>query len=433
MSRAERVIFGVLALLLAAWLTIVCTDWLPRLSARQTQDLALLQSASPEPEGRNGFASLWTLGYQVPEANRAEILAADRQIHGDRLNWQERPDPLTRAADYPASTEVWPSKFCCGKEPMTLERIEARRWRLAPFIAGHAQLLDALTALEGYDVFHNSLPNRIWSAFPALQLLRFRPMQLALLHADQPDEAIAGLCSHIGMLRRLRWSSNSLLHEQLGTAFATDALALLADLQATHAAPLPASCDAILQPLADSELDTCNAMREQFAMSVNQLDELIAHPVQSERVTPVLDALMPLLINRRHTLAGSASPYARFCRDGRNLRDPDLGLGNHDSCSLWERALNPVGCTFVNLDIDFNTYQRRRLDLDRALQLLRIAQELHSLPAPLQPDLAALKSASGLAPGTVELDRAAGVLRLHRLYTKFSQTWEIPLPGSQRH
>jgi hypothetical protein len=420
------------AALLLAWVTILATESLPLVTELQRLRMAQLLADPPAPADVDGYAALWTLSYNLPDNERNAVLAQDIARHAARGEHDGRPDPLTVAARYPRLVGFSPGRWSGGNAQTKLDRLIPQHAAIQSFVHWHDALLGKLVELERLQNFPDVMPDRFWSAFPELQLLRFRALQLAMtFHAGRTQDAMTGMCQYIGFLRRLRSTSHDLLHENIGNVYAREAVGLLADMSARAGPPGDPACESALAPLQDAELDSCAAMGQQLRWIGDLLEQVPESIEKDGRPRPLGKALIPLLINRQHVLARNAESLGVFCDPQVQRRSPQLEVPVVPDCTAAEWVLDPLGCPMIGTEVQFNSYQRKRLDLDRALRAFAIARWLAQRSAPLKATLDELPPALRLADGDVELDAAAGVIRIGLLFKKQEATFDVAIPWSR--
>ncbi|GAB4174861.1 MAG: hypothetical protein Kow0020_10440 [Wenzhouxiangellaceae bacterium] len=273
-TMIRRAGWGVLiAVLLTAALWGLARIW--PLSEAQRSAIAVMEQPSRFP-GRNGYAVLWSLRYQVPEAQLEAVLAEDAQImrrlaHSTPYLWDQSHEPALARARYPeyrySQSEL--DLFC---PPLTscLERVRSRPQAYRELIDRHAARLARIESLNDYGHLDQPWPHTLAThAFmPAMNDLRAPRTQHALLFVEgRRDEALNASCRSLDTWRRLGSHSDSLLLKLMAMAIAAEyhgrqVAEMLAELPPGE--PLPPGCEQALAPPTPAELSLCDALRGEF-------------------------------------------------------------------------------------------------------------------------------------------------------------------------
>jgi len=347
----------VLALLLGgAWWANQFLGWLPRPSAQQQAALAMMEAASPKPEGENALVNLLLFGLDVPETDYArwqqhgpEGLKKALQAAGYQsvLDAGEQPRCATAVLDCLAATLANP------------EAAREQRDRVQP-------LIDRLPRL--YRSRHASInplsaefdPNEdIPEVMPAMQVAQ---VQAAMLFVDgDAAQAVYTICGEADFWRRMAGHTNSLIVKIAGNRFVVAAGEMLVQMQARSESPLPVSdeCRQHFSPLDDDERDLCRSIRGEYAFVQSMMRE---QDRKRPWYRPPLD---------RPFLRGMAAYNdAQFCDAGRvaRFRAGDATAFQAASCSQWDRLTDPISCAFLAIGLaPLPSYLQRIDDFDAQL------------------------------------------------------------------
>mgnify|MGYP000863877567 CR=1 FL=1 len=413
MLKATRwLVLGGLVLALMLW---GASRWLWPVPEAETQALRRLQ-AVPAADTHDGFALLWTLSYDGPDAGeRQAILARDvRAFAASPAKWQ--------ASAGRAGAPVQASSGACqGKDRGRgcLAAVRADPQAVAAAHAGHDGLHARVAQVAQAHDFSSPFASGegpqgdVLPPLPALRGL-FDPVPAhALAHVrGDSAQALAGLCSGIASGRRLMLGGDTLATALVGAALVEVNARVLADVlvELPAGVAVPPGCTTALQPLHDDERSLCRAMQGEFAMG----SAVIAHSAAQQPWNA-------LLLDVERTRLRMAPHYGWACdpavaaarREGRPVGLPTLpgdGWGDKDfSC-----VANPIGCVLA--DVAAPAMQRYLQRTDRAaamLQLVNAQRWLRQQPAPMEAALERLPAALQGTPGRLSLQVGQGQPHLH--------------------
>ena len=425
----KKLALGLLGLLVL-YLVVVASDLLPRTTAEQQQALDLLQQPPQRARGSNdAFPMLWSLRHDVPEAERAALLAADQKRYAELEASGRAIDFQSGAKKYP---EAWPdSASLCprAQEADCLAHVRANLEPIRAAVTQHAGLLARAAALRDTDHARYGFKPSLASPLPSMGI---GPLQVTASALDfvegRQNVALENACRDFASWRRLRSHTDMLVLDMVGVAFANEHMALLAgmlaELPVDH--PLPESCTTALVAPDAGEFDQCDVWRGEFASITNTI---VGHSsadiaMMEGRSPRFYDRLPSLVLNERATVASFAPYYGHLCSQTPAVM-PEQG---------WvSRTFNPMGRIILETALpNVSGYQQRVHDFAAIVQGLRTLVWLRG-----QPDAAA---AFAQRPGDLKpADRditldASG----HRLLVPLLQPrdntakqWPLPLPASR--
>lgn len=432
-------IFGVLLLLVLAWLGLILSEWLPRPTEDELAAMALLK---PEPASiagdRNAFAATWLFGYDVPEAELEKVAAADAAtfLAAAKLSGQVTDFKSTADGKYPGVPSP-PSNdplLCENWGSGCLARVranpEASRARVAEF----AKRLNHSDRLSKYDHYRYGFLPRYDSPIGGGAAFQLQLTAAALDYLDgNVDAAFARVCRDTATWRRLRAHSDALIMDMLGVAQMSNATRLYAEMLGEQSVDFAPPCPETFAPLRDAEINQCASLRGEFLFSRNSFIDAVrtnafaAHP-RPRWYTETLARL----INERHVVGLTASAFAPVCgkanRERVRRRDPEP-LPFAVACDGLAWGFDPVGCAqFFESVPTYNDYYQRVLDLDARLKLLHSALWLRTQP--LDGDrgsqFAARPAELQSAHHAMTFDAERSVLRMTNLQKSKGEYWELP-------
>lgn len=423
MRKALRWLVIVLGVLLLAVAGIWALSRALGPGAAQQGAVELLEPR-PAPAGRNAFAAVWLLAYDVPESRLEAVTREDMQ------RWAQAPQAVPGPSWKPlepasiaeqrygrvVAKDRKRSDDCGSNDPDCLAKVRAnlpayRIWRQS-----EAKLLDRLQSLAQYDYLRNALPPRMEAPFPPLQYFGALPTLRALDFAEgRIDVALAGNCRDIAMMRRFAISSDFLIYTMVGTAYDRAGTRLLGEMLRELPADraLPAECAALAHPPKPEQLSLCNAMRGEFAFASAVGAQAMREEMRRSGLERVKQAL---LYDEAETRAEAAENLAGPCREDAMARlqqdQPPLpmtlapmGLGDYFRC-----ADNAIGCILARIAAPaYGDYAARLQDMGARGRLLGtllwlrehaddrhpLAQRLAALPAELKSPAREIRIVAG--------------------------------------
>lgn len=419
-------------------------------SKTEREALALIDAPAPRGE-RDGFAALYTVSRDVPEAEQAAVLAEDVRRFSAAL-----PARDGMSQPWQSTLEAWPELgenhpddplWCPLRESGCLEHVRARPEAYAGLLERNAAVLDRAVALVAWDHFHSPFPSRFDTPLPAYQSLTRLTTRDAwrFAHGDV-DAGLTGVCTGVSLGRTLIAAGDSLIGSMVGAAMVQGNAMLLAEMLAElprdHA--LPESCTAAFTLPFPLQEGVCRAMLAEGRYATGALRSQITASVaaeSSDRRIPAWSA--GLLFNPEHTAARGAPKFAWYCGD--QAREQMLGdLPLHDPApapSPWSLACvsNAVGCILMDIAAPaYVDYGQRLQDADARLRTTAALLWLRGHDGVIdQAVLAQLPGSlqSPSRPLVLDTDTGALVTALHEPQHHgqggHDGTWSLPLPASR--
>ena len=344
------VVFGAVVLAVVAYLV---SRWMP-VPRADADALALVEAPRPMA-GRNGFAALWSLKYDIPVAEAERLLADDVVRFDASRAWtdeDEVPPHRSVLEDYPLlESEADGGMLCRTSGADCLQQVRTRLDALVPVMASRSVLEARVAALDGYDYFRNPFPARPDMPLPAFQPLVHAHTAHAYAFARGDHEAgLRGVCRNASIARKMVASGDNLIGGVLGTAL-MDASAdlfveMLVELPVDR--PLPEACEDAFRPDGAMVAGLCPTMigEGKFALGTFRVLNAAGQPWHRKLKTD-------LFLDQHKTMAMSARRHAWFCGpQAEALVRADVSLDGHVPLhGGWTFSClgNPVGCMLDNI------------------------------------------------------------------------------------
>lgn len=352
-------------------------------TARQEAALALLDQRAPVT-GRNAFAALWLLGYDVPEDQQQAVTAEDT-ARFERASKPNAPDftaapfesvAASRFKDISASEQDW-EKFCKVRESGCLAKIRADRAGYSSLVDRNSRLIERAADLRLYSHYRNAFPVRLDMPFPSFKYA-FAPMTrhaVSFVEGDT-DAALAGVCADMAAWRRIGPHSDSLIARMIGIAYASDGYArlladMLAEMPADHA--LPAICASALAIPSFEESLICEAMKGESEYIRSGAMALASAPKPVDNTW--VDFFFPVLYSPEMAQARAAPAHAYACSiEMRKAAVADLPV---EFAAIETQGMgfdcvgNIAGCVLLDIGTPrFDLYIQRGQDYGARLRLM---------------------------------------------------------------
>lgn len=418
--------------------------------ATDEQETALEIMQRPwTPEGRNAFAAIWLLPYDVPEAEQAALAAADmRRMAGLPQFGEATEVNVPTGLDFVSGAEgryvtLAPSStdqalLCKPRGPDCLQRVRADLAAYEALVARNRRLFERIAALSLYDHYKDGLPPRLDVPFPQFQFGSASLTRHALTFVrGQTDLALEGVCRDLSTWHRLGAKSNSLIMRMIGIAYSTDGngkllAEMLAELPREHV--LPEGCMSAVLPVPATDSWMCETMRGEFAFSSNTASALTS---ATRRANPFERATMFLTFDADMMIADMAQGFAPVCARHELERvaadREDIESRRPDGWLRLECAGNMAGCILADIaQPAYDSYLHRAQDQGARLKLLATLLWLRDRPAdhrPLAVRIADRPQALKSPTRDIEVGEDGRSLRIRQFDTSRGEFWEIPLPA----
>nr|WP_295382727.1 hypothetical protein [Pseudoxanthomonas sp.] len=446
MKRMLRVVWGGgLALLMLAG-TLFAISRLHWPTRAQQQALADMTAPVPMPAGRNAFADVWLLRYDLADGERARIAAGDVErfnrrgapgFAADGRIIEDAPAFVSLAEGrYPQEKLEDPGRLLCNIiDDDCLGKVRAAPARVDAILAAHAGLLQRTRdALERNDYLRTPFRLSYDTPFAIAGLSDgARLMRTAAARAYARGEhvpALAETCRATVAWRRWMRHPDLLLDLMMGDAALRGWLALQGQMLASLPADvaLPAECASLREPppLAGSSL--CKVARREFEFT-RSLFELAGDGMVIQPGKP--DWLVSLGYRPEATLAMVAEARAWHC--GATVRRQvlaDQPVTPRPPSSAWrlECAANAFGCMVADMEYPgMSGYQHRLQDQRARLNLIATLLWLREQPV----DGLGLSRRVAMRPVELRQGRdiqvVDGRLRIPVFDQRDGPYWELPV------
>lgn len=441
------------ALLALAVLAVLILRALPPDPA-QVALLERLSTEPPEPEGRNAFAALWLLPYEV-SAGQAETLVAEDLARAQALpvvppEVAEGKDPATVtaassfrsvAADRFTGIPNEDIRALCQTRSDCLAQVRDDPERHRAIFARHAGLAERTLAIADHDYLRDRFPRLMEGPTVSFSLIfRTLPTTLALMSVDQGVEAaLTESCRQLGAWRRFARDPSGLLQRLLSISMVRELTFLSARLMAQLPSDrvAPRGCEAALAAIEPADWDMCPAMAEEYRLNLKMTEVLYYRTVA--RMNWLRRLLLKPLFDQDHGERFLARTFGVACGaplQAHMARDLPVSAAAADpGIPVLECAAAAVSCSLAQIAAPaYYDYFNRSLDHAARLRLLAAAAWLRArtdAAAPLAQRLAALPDAlRGPPERKLEAGEDGRSLRIALYANGPDRTWSIPLAGT---
>lgn len=446
MKRMLRVLSGLMLALVILAGGLFAASWLFWPTRAQEQALAMLTTPVPEPQGRNAFADVWLLRYDLSPEARERIADADvARFNRSPLVYDGTglAEPFVSDAKAGREEQRLPpsSDHGCGlRMPDCLERVRGDPDKAAALLAAHAGLLQRTQdALERNDYlrsrFHMRLdmPFAITAMGEGAALMRI-DAALAFARGER-ERGLEKSCRSLVAWRRWMRQPDLLIDAMLGDAAIRAWLELQGQMLAELPAdvPLPAACQSLREPPPLANDAMCRVVKREFEFSRPMFEQ------ESHDEAGSLGASgwkKPFVYRPHATQAMIAETTAWPCREHAEWqRLADQPLTPFPPSPRWrlECVANAVGCILNGLiRPDMADYLRRLQDQRARLNLMATLLWLREQPVDGRT-LARRVAARPLAlrQGR-EIQVVDGRLRIALFDQRDGAHWELPVPAELR-
>lgn len=421
----KRVLRGLLSLMLivAGFVALLASEWLPPTRPEHQAALDLLREPQPPATGRSAFAVLWFMGHDIGDRDPDELMR-------EELARFDASAPVADGAGSVASgfarRSLLTDDLCSSFPEPCLPDVRALPDAGAAIRESYQAHLRASDRLLVADHYGYPFPHEAELQIPrmgrTIGLRRFAHAQV--FAAGDRAGGIAAACTELAAWRRLRPTTDLLIHDMIAIAFMQTQAGLLAEMFAEWPADqaLPGSCDLALAPVPDTAWDQCKVWRGEARFIAASIERGRGE-AEPDAEYPLPGWLYEIMINRRNVIEFQAYEQALGCNS--------FDAGPRPVPGWMDWIFDPAGAVYQEMaaQADLSPYRRRHLVYFDVLQALRIAAWLRG-----QPDRKAgwENLPDGLAPAPARLsydDRAKGlVLELQPRTGQAERRWVIPLP-----
>ncbi|HEY0659874.1 MAG TPA: hypothetical protein VGD21_00910 [Lysobacter sp.] len=450
MKRILRGLFGLVGVTLLVLIVLFAVSRLRGPTAEQQEALVLLEEKD-KPAGRNAFAAIWLLPYDVPESEQEDIAAADvRRFAATEPMGADAADIAANAAPfetvaakrYPSLALSDPERelLCNLRDAGCLAHVRAHKTEIAEIVDKHGRLIERTRALASYDYLRSGFPSRFDAPFAVISVND----GMKLVHTrnvldfveGRTTEALHGICASAAPWRRIIRRPDILVDQMLGVAAISGAAAAFAEMLVELPAkyPLPAECASAFSIATDDELSSCAVMRGEFRYAGGVTASLIK--AEDPTGNTLGNLLLPVIYDARMTRAqmaqGFAWPCTQAAKDQIRRDQPAAWPTPEVSFYRLECLGNAFGCVQEAIAAPgYVDYQLRMQDYGARLKLVSSLLWLREHAAdrrPLAARLAARPRELHSPTRAIEIVDGGRALRIRQFEERRNTMWELPMP-----
>ncbi|SJZ74302.1 hypothetical protein SAMN02745674_00727 [Lysobacter spongiicola DSM 21749] len=416
-------------LVLLAAVLFAGSRWLGRDSA----ELRLMEQASPTP-GRNAFAALWLMPYDIPPDEIEAIAAQDvrRFAARDPADTSEfvssAEGRYPRAADSSGGSPEW----CDWRGNGCLAHVRANRDALAKALAERAPVIDRMRALSGVghhrDLFKPVVHRPLSIPIGTYSRELLTAQALTVVDGDAAG-AMADLCTTVSTWRPLAANSDSLIATMLAMSIVESSSRLLADVLAEQpdGQPIPSTCKTAYVPPVPAEYLPCTAMRGELGLVDGAAKTMDREALENPWGWLVYDRQMTRVRTANHLAHSCKREVQEAALRGEPVTVPWAGGLATPLC-----AGNLAGCLVTEIAAPaYTDYLHRTQDHAARLQAMELLLRLHENTDDRSygERLAAMPADSIPTGRKIEVVDTDGgeALRLELFWQGQGRYWEVPL------
>lgn len=398
MNRWAQRIVGVVLFAVLGVVTLYAASTLRGATTGQRAALAIMELPGAAP-GRNAFAALWLLPYDIPAAELDTV--AEEDVRRFAARTADAADAAAQRTTYASvAAERYPPRPTeaeglplCRHGSGCLAKVRAQLGAYQDWRERNLGLIGRAGALSYYGHYRGRFEPSL--AMPMPNIGRLIPALLtdrALSFVEgRPDVALANVCSDVSTWRRLAPHSDSLVVSMVGVSLGGDSTTLFAEMLAElpEGHPLPPACAIAFAAPSVAEVSLCEPLKGEFRFTRVALARLADNPFFSREMTD----------------ARSAAQMAQFCSrdmDRALLEDRPIPAQRAGDRFQLDCVRNYAGCILSAIAAPaYRDYQVRAQDHGAKLRLAGTVVWLHGnrndarpLAAQLESRPAALSSAA---------------------------------------
>ena len=348
----------------------------------QTQAVKILEK-QPVFHGKNGFVDLYTLGYDIPENKKEDVLQKDLKAYTDHkpsfdLN---NPSPLWQSAlsSYKNTLSHIPSYKGCvfsssrpsrkNKTPHScIDQIKKNPQAFSYEVATREPLLQQALSLSQYDYFASPFPIRSDIPLPTngFVSLGFIPTFASWQFAQgYHDLGMSSACQGIKIGQSLVTQPDNLISGMVGGSLLSHSSQVLADQMSRLPVTkqLPQICQDVLKTKIQPQKVVCNNLLAEgrfyiFSLRASDIKALAA---KDESISQEQASKM---YNQALSEAFTAPRFTQFCNAKTQQQVSSNTPRTHQKVLDMEETRackkNPLGCVFDSMSMpNYNSYAHR--------------------------------------------------------------------------
>lgn len=423
------------SVLVALYLLVLWTQWLPLSTPAGKKAVAIMTMPLPPiAENENAFKEAWLFPYDIPEMDKARIMAADIA----RFAKYESGNDYNSSAEgkYPKFEDT-DNLLCKPRSENCLDKAQANLEKYQKLFLEHEKLSEKAVAFTAFDKSRSLFFQNF--ATPLANPGAVGSWQLSLSsywHVQgRKAEALDLVCRAAASWRGFAVNSHGLVDQMVGLAFYANATRLLAEQlsESPKDMELPASCADAYSPIKLERFPICHSMQLEYQLlqsataSIKTGESRIMGDPSPGKWS---DKFASLWFNKRASEELFALPLASECSDDMDILQainrPDEGVWN--GLSFSEMAFNPVGGILASISsANYTDYRDRMQNLgltQAAMQAVLVKRSA------VEPATGRNEISSGNMQVRFNKETNAFEVDLYRSPTE-NQLLSLPLAGSR--
>lgn len=373
-----------ITVMIALYVMMLGTQWLPLSTPAGKKAVVIMTMPLPPiAEKENAFMEAWLFPYDIPETDKAKVMAADIE----RFSKYDKGYDSTSSAEgkYPKFSDT-ENLLCKPRTENCLDRARTNLDKYRTLLLGNEKLSEKALKFAGFNTSRSLFAQNFATPLPSYGVVGSWQLTLsAFWHVEgRKAEALDLTCRAARSWRGFAENSHGLIDQMVGLAFYANATRLLAEQLSENPADiaLPPSCEKAYLPVELKKFPTCHSMQLVFqtlqsaTASIKAGESGMTGEPESGRGR---DKLAGLWFNKRASEEKFAIPLAAQCSDDAEIfqaiTQPDEGVWN--GLSLSEMAFNPVGGILTSISSSsYSDYRERmqNLALTQATMQAALAQ-----------------------------------------------------------
>ncbi len=392
----------VLIVLVALYLLLLWTEWLPRSIPAGRKAVAIMGEALPKiPDQQNAFAEQWLFQYDIPAADIAGVMSSDVKNFS-------RPSAVkvyaTSASGKYPKFEDTKNLLCKPKGEKCLDKIRGQLEDYDKFFGDNEKLSQKAHALTRFTAVQSAFVPGFASPIPNYGIAAQWQISFSayLFAKGRQGEAFELICDAANYSRNMAENSYGLFEQLVGLSFYGHDTRLLAEMLSESAGDLvlPASCENAYRPVQLKEFPLCHSMRQE-----NRVIQFVMAEIESGNVSDSdlftdgswTDKLTILWFNRRATEEQFALRLVRHCSRDPEAYDPSATAKGKlwNGFTFGQLFFNPIGARLVSIDgsgaeyhVDYHARMNNLRLVQRAMRMLlsqRVLTASSKVAAPALP------------------------------------------------
>lgn len=440
MLRTIGKFFIALLVVLALYLLVLWAEWLPLSTPAGKKAVAIMSVPLPPiAADKNAFGEIWLFAYDIPDADKAKVMAADIK-HYSRFH-DDMKYGSTAEGKYP-KFEDSENLLCKPKQQDCIEKIRSNPEKYSQFFVKNEKLVNKANALTRFRISRSEFKPEVFTPLPNFaEPFNWQLTTAAYWHVQGKHvEAIDLACRSAISWRSMAENSHGLIDQMVGQSFYASTSGLLSELlsETPGDSVLTPSCNEAYQPVAPKKFPICHSMQLEFQTMENATDGVEAEEGSSyfiRRQNKWTDKIESLWFNKRASREEFALVYADQCSDDKEITEA-LGKPKEkfwNGLSFTETAFNPLGGILANItNGSYSDYAERMQNLSltqKAMQTVLSKRAENNSPTEMKDEMPLDKSVRfNQSTHTVEVDlyRSPGKTELLSLRLSGSKPENMP-------